>query len=203
MLMGKKMILAVFIIPFASGTKTKLQIIAIFFRSPADRAFMLGHVLRLAHLLFVDLFAANLSGRNSLIIPCTEKENQKIQKRRQNRHPACPVADDKRKYHPDSVHNSQPFRLKGNDEIESEFHIWKNNCKCQKQRHRHIFCAEIISDSHNRYPRRNSINHIQKERAQNRTEQPAKQVNIVTEGSDRLFNGCADKVIAGQEKDQK
>ena len=43
MLMGKQMLLAIFIIPVAFGAETEFQIRAVQLRPPANRAFMLGH----------------------------------------------------------------------------------------------------------------------------------------------------------------
>ena len=120
MLVREQMVLAVFIIALAFRAETELQIIPILLRPPADGAFMFGNALRLAHLLPVNLFPANLMGRNPAVIPGAEKENQEIHDRGYNCHPPCPVADDKHKYHPDRVDNPHPFRFKRNDKIQTE-----------------------------------------------------------------------------------
>ena len=78
MLVGKQMVLAILVIPLAFGAKPEFQLFSVLFCPAADRALMLGHSLRAAHLLAVNLLSVNLLRRNPMIIPGAEKENQEI-----------------------------------------------------------------------------------------------------------------------------
>lgn len=203
MLVGKEVVLTIFIIPLALGAKTELQILPILLCPAANCTFMLSNSLRLAHLLTVDLFPAYLMGRYSSVIPGTEKENQKIHYRSEDCHSAGPVADNKHESHPHCIDNPQPLSLKGDDKIQPKLRVRIYNRKRHKQRHRHIFRAEIKANPRHWYPGSKQIDEIKDKRSHKRTQQPANQIDIVPERTDCLFNGSPNKIITGQEKNQE
>lgn len=91
MLMGKQVILAVFVVPVAFGAEPEFQIRPVPLCPAADSAFVPGNIFCLPHLLPVDLFSMHFFWRHPLIIPCTEKENQEIQQGSKNSRPACRI----------------------------------------------------------------------------------------------------------------
>lgn len=97
MLVGKQVILAVFVIALTLRAETELQIIPVLLRPAADCAFMLGNSLRLAHLLAVNLFPAYLVRGIFLIIPGTEEKYQEIHQRGKDCHPSRPIDYNERK----------------------------------------------------------------------------------------------------------
>jgi hypothetical protein len=78
MLMGKQMILAIFIVSFALGAETKLQI-TILFRTPTDSTFVPGRSHLLFHFLSKYLTPAHLSGTYTGHIPGGQEKYNDIQ----------------------------------------------------------------------------------------------------------------------------
>ena len=73
MLVGKQMLLAVFIIAIAFGTEPEFQIRPVPFRPAANGAFMPCNILRLPHLLPVYLLPVDFLWGHPMVIPCGKK----------------------------------------------------------------------------------------------------------------------------------
>ena len=91
MFMGKQMILTIFIISIAFGTKTELQIRIIQFCPSTNRTFVACDTFRLLYLTVIRPLPVYFFWRYTAIVACTEKENQEIQNRCDNSNSASPA----------------------------------------------------------------------------------------------------------------
>ncbi len=91
MLVGKQMLLAVFIIAIAFGTEPEFQIRPVPFRPAANGAFMPCNILRLPHLLPVYLLPVDFLWGHPMVIPCGKKENQEVHQGCEDCRPPCRI----------------------------------------------------------------------------------------------------------------
>lgn len=78
MLMGIQVVLAVFIIPFASGTITEYQIRVVLLGAAADRAFMFGAPCGCFYILPEVSAPFDFLWRNPAVIPGEQEEHQDV-----------------------------------------------------------------------------------------------------------------------------
>ena len=135
MLMGKQMILTVFIITVTFGTETEFQSRIILFRSSANCAFMLGYTAGMSHLCIPHLclkyiLSMHFFWRYPLIISGRQIENQEVQK-------CCRNGDSSHCSGCNKIINGQsrvdichPLHSYRNNEPQQNLHIRKADRKC-------------------------------------------------------------------------
>ncbi len=159
------MILAIFPVPLALGTKAEFQKIPILFRAATDGAFMSGHCpLSLPYALVITLPAVNLLGTETAHVPHAKEEQKEISQRDQSHNTVGRMRNNSRLGQPNQhrhgkqvgkepsqnrypkiepVDNSQPLCLDGNEEKQEKGNIRVGGRICKKQRE-----VQIVGSKH-------------------------------------------------------
>ena len=149
MLMVEKMILAIFIVPIASGAETEFKIRICLAVSSAYSAAMFGnHPGRtgpgcICGLLLPLLLSVYSAGIHS-VSHKSEEEQQEIQDRQRNGNLRPKVADEEGIEKESNVQIRQPFNLNRNQEHQKKFYIRINKGKGQEQGHVDVVCVKQI-----------------------------------------------------------
>ena len=145
MLMGKQMILTIFIISIAFGAKTKFQIRIVQLCSPTNGTFVACDTFRLLYLTVICPLPVYFLRWNTAIIARCKEENQEIQDRGNNGNSAAPTGNDHFINDQCRINTCHPLHLDRNDKIQHNPHIRITHRKCEENCHIDIVCAEAAA----------------------------------------------------------